>query len=97
MIMSFFILLAPPSQPTLSPVFPTGLHGTAYYLSVWFIREEKGWPTVFTDETIKKIAEKHKKTPAQVRGEHLNRGRRGILAEVEGQVTGEQFHRKSFK
>lgn len=29
-------------------------------------REKQGWPTVFTDETIAKIATKHKRTPAQV-------------------------------
>lgn len=29
-------------------------------------REEKGWPTIYTDQTIGGIAEKHQRTPAQV-------------------------------
>lgn len=29
-------------------------------------REEKGWPTIYTDETIGRIAKKHQRTPAQV-------------------------------
>jgi diketogulonate reductase-like aldo/keto reductase len=49
------------------------------------LRESKGWPTIYTDETIKKVAEKHGRSPAQVKENmhYINNGQIGSLLESE--------------
>lgn len=63
-----------------------GIHVAAYAPLAGFApnkRKEKGWPTIYTDETIGGIAKKHHKTPAQVALRFLLQRQLAVLPKSE--------------